>query len=109
MRITDQNGGVHYFNNDNLAKMQIGNSKTMMMLEASRIDLVYIATADSGNDIDLKNYSLVFKRLNLMQIQNFMARYAGIAPFFLILGILITFGLCIYCFFYKRHYAVATK
>lgn len=66
MRITDQRGGIHFFNNENLAKMEIGDSKTMMMLEASQIDLVYVATTNSGNILALKDYNLVFKRLTLM-------------------------------------------
>ena len=88
--------------------MQIGDSKTMLMLEAAQINLVYLPTTHSGYDVDLKAYSLVFKRLSLIEVENFLAHYAGIAPFFLIVGVVAFFGMCTYCFFYKRHYETAT-
>ena len=66
MRIEYKDGSVHFFNNKKLIKMQIGDSKTMIMLDAKQIDLVYVATANSGQDRYLRGYSLLFKRLTLI-------------------------------------------
>jgi hypothetical protein len=57
-----------YFNDTKLTKMNFGFSKSVIFFDQTHFDFAFVATADSGPNIDLSHYKIGFYRLTFKDL-----------------------------------------
>jgi len=93
MKTTNQNKESEYFDNAKIKALSLGDSKTLILFDVTKINIAYVATHKDGNNSALKDFNIKFMRMDAV----YLAKFVSLPFNMMYLWIIIAASSCCFC------------